>query len=205
MYRTSTYFRICSCDLHLTFASDYSVPSCRHLLWRGLSVAHHCNESQDDTTANGRTALCSMLMVVKEQDVFVATHTNSGFLFLQYLGYLDLHQLSIHSAQRRKQVYSLNEAGEGQSLCQSVFLLGLIYFQHTPTYLYFSFNFSSPFPLPPSSPLSPTGHPAVWNDISSECISLISSLTTKLGGKTPQEDEKAGLTLTPPSTYNFSQ
>lgn len=146
-----------------------------------------------------------MLMVVKEQDVFVATHTNSGFLFLQYLGYLDLHQLSTHSAQRRKQVYSLNEAGEGQSLCQSVFLLGLIYFQHTPTYLYFSFNFSSPFPLPPSSPLSPTGHPAVWNDISSECISLISSLTTKLGGKTPQEDEKAGLTLTPPSTYNFSQ
>ena len=90
----------------------------------------------------------------------------------------------------------------------------------TNTYLYSTFNCLhlplpltlsslplplSLLPLPPSSPLPLTGHPAVWNDISSECISLISSLTTKLGGKTPQEDEKAGLTLTPPSTNNFSQ
>ena len=82
LYKISTYFHICSCDLHLTFTSGYSVPSCCHLLWRSLSATHNCNESQDDTTANGRTILCSMLMVVKEQDVFVATHTNSGFHLL---------------------------------------------------------------------------------------------------------------------------
>ena len=30
----------------------------------------------------------------------------------QYLGFLDLYLLSIHSAQRRKKVYSLNQSGE---------------------------------------------------------------------------------------------
>ena len=29
----------------------------------------------------------------------------------QYLGYLDLYQLSLHSVQRRKQVYSLDQSG----------------------------------------------------------------------------------------------
>ena len=146
LYRISTlqdimYCHICSlsCDLHVTFSSGYSVPGCRHLLWRGLSAAHNCNEIQEDTTANGRTALCSMLTVellAKEQSVLAPTPhklwVSCSIFFLQYLGYLDLYQLSIHSPQRRKQVYSLNEAGEGQSQCQSVFFLGLIYFQHTP-------------------------------------------------------------------------
>ena len=68
-----TFQDICSCDLHVTFSSGYSVPGRRHLLWRGLSAAHNCNEVQEDTTANGRTALCSVLTVgllAKEQSVF---------------------------------------------------------------------------------------------------------------------------------------
>ena len=52
-----------------------------------------------------------ILMVRPSSTVIPSTQITLCY-FIQYLGYLDLYLLSIHSSQRRKKVYSLNQSGQ---------------------------------------------------------------------------------------------
>ena len=86
----------------------------------------------------------------------------------QYLGYLDLFQLALHSASRRKQVFSLNQSGKEERQ-QGGGVEALI-----PLLLLLS------------------GQPSTWNEIYGECITLIKSLVTKLGGQLQSQKRPAG-------------
>ncbi len=55
-----------------------------------------------------RVCICMYLCILCAHTY---VHYHSSPLPPQYLGYLDLYQLSIHSETRRRQVYSLDQSG----------------------------------------------------------------------------------------------
>ena len=59
-----------------------------------------------------KTTPILMVLQILVYTVKVVCYRMSSLSSLQYLGYLDLYLLSIHSAQRRKKVYSLDQSGQ---------------------------------------------------------------------------------------------
>ena len=57
-------------------------------------------------------ALANYWNSVLQKKYFFSFHTHVSLSLFQHLGYLDLYLLSIHSAQRRKKVYSLDQSGQ---------------------------------------------------------------------------------------------
>ena len=56
--------------------------------------------------------VCTFAVSLQISNLSLSLLSHPLLMHTQYLGYLDLYLLSIHSTQRRKKIYSLNQSGE---------------------------------------------------------------------------------------------